>query len=119
MYPTHPRRPRAVTRCLAVSRAHVGHFDFQPDDTGRTRLSVHNHLFQEVTMLVLSTPREKAAVAAAAPGAQGSAPTGYPIVPLLRRISMGFGLFFSTNFLLTPLPDSIFPLWLHNARPSN
>ncbi len=109
MYLTRLCKPRAVTRCLATSRAHVGSFDFQPDATSRTRLSVHNYLFQEVTMFVLPTPKEKAAVAAAAPGAQESALFGKPIVPPLHRITMGFGSFFSTNFLLTPFILQSFP----------
>jgi hypothetical protein len=119
MHHTHPNKPRAVTRCLAVSRAHVGCFDFQSDATGRTRLSIIYHLLQEVTMLVLPTPKEKAAGATAASGAQQSAPTDNPIVPLLRRITMGFGSFFSTNFLSTPRTAYIAPLWLHSAQPND
>ncbi len=119
MYLTRLCKPRAVTRCLATSRAHVGSFDFQPDATSRTRLSVHNYLFQEVTMFVLPTPKEKAAVAAAAPGAQESALFGKPIVPPLHRITTGFGSFLPTNFLLTPLQLTKLPLWLHSAQPSD
>jgi len=119
MYLTQQRIPRAVTRCLAVSHAHVGNFDFQSDTTGRTRLSIIYHLFQEVTMLVLPTPKEKAAVATAASSAQESAQLGNPIVPLLHRITMGFGSFFSTKFPSTSLPDSIVPFWLHSAQPSD
>jgi hypothetical protein len=102
MYHTHPRKPKAVTRCLAVSRAHVGSFDFQPDSTGRTPLSTIYHHFQEVTMLVLPTPKEKAAVAPAASGAQGSAHQCVSIVPLLHRITMGFGSFLLHKFLVHP-----------------
>ena len=102
MYLTHPRKPRAVTRCLAVSRAHVGNFDFQPDATGNTPLCVHYSLFQEVTMIVLSTPNEKAAGATAASSAQMSALSSNPIVPSLRRNAMGFCLRFGHK-CLTPV----------------
>ena len=118
MYLTQQRIPRAVTRCLAVSHAHVGNFDFQSDTTGRTRLSIIYHLFQEVTMLVLPTPKEKAAVATAASSAQESAQLGNPIVPLLHRITMGFGSFFPKKFPAHPLHLTKFALWLHSAQPS-
>jgi hypothetical protein len=105
MYPIHPCKSRAVTRCLAVSRAHVGEFGFQPDATGRTRPSTIYHLFQEVTMIPPPTLNGKAAVAAAAlrqlrcncfnnrprrlSGAQTSA-LDTSIVPPPRRKAMGF-----------------------------
>jgi hypothetical protein len=107
VYLTHPRKPRAATRCLAVSRAHAGNFDFQPDTTGRTQLSISYDLFQEVTMLVIPTPNQKAAVAAAASSAQMNALTGNPIVPPPRRNSPGFRSSLPTIFSLNPFWPSL------------
>jgi hypothetical protein len=50
MYLTYPPKPRAVTRCLAASRTHVGNLNFQPDATGRTRLSKIYYLLQEISI---------------------------------------------------------------------
>jgi len=80
----------------------MGKFDFQPDATERTRLSIIYHFFQEVTLLVLPTPKEKAAVAPAASGAQKSALPSNPIVPSLCRNAMGFRSFLSPTTPLNP-----------------
>jgi hypothetical protein len=114
MYLTHPREPRAVTRCLAVSRAHVGNFDFQPDATGRTRLSTNYSLFQEVTMIPVPAPNEKAAGATAASCAQVSAITSNPIVPPLRRNAMGFRSFLPTITPRNPFRHVKLSLCLHS-----
>lgn len=119
MYFTHPLNAKAVTRCLAEFRAHAGFLSFQPDTTERTRLPTLYYLFQEVTLLVLPTPKEKAAVAAAASGAQQSALTGNPIVPSLVRNAMGFRLFFPSTIPLNPLRHKKLCLRLQCSSPNS
>ena len=96
MYFTHSRKAKPAIRWLAASCAHMGKFNFQPDATRKTPLSAHNHLFQEVTMLLVPTPKEKAAVATAAPGALTSAPTSNSILPLLQQNETGLCSFLPT-----------------------
>lgn len=119
MYFTHPLNAKAVTRCLAESRAHAGFPSFQPDTTERTRLPTLYYLFQEVTLLVLPTPKEKAAVAAAASGAQESALTGNSIVPSLRQNAMGFRSFFPSTTPLNPLQHIKLCLSLRRSSPNS
>ncbi len=119
MYFTHPLNAKAVTRCLAESRAHAGFLSFQPDTTERTRLPTLYYLFQEVTLLLLPIPKEKAAVAAAASGAQESAQPCIPIVPSLRRNTMGFRSFFPSITPLNPLQHIKLYLRLHRSSPES
>ncbi len=93
MYLTLSRKVKAAICCIAATTAHAGGFNFQPDATRRTPLSVHHYLLQEVTVIPIPARNEKAAGAAAAFNAQMSAITGSSIVPPLRRNGMGFRLF--------------------------
>lgn len=111
MYLTHPYQARAVSRCLAMTRAQMGRLDPSGGTTAGTRLSPINQPFQELPMPVETLPNEKAAVAAAAPGALKSTHISNPIVPPLRRNAMGFSSPFSTNSPLIPPPkDKVYPM---------
>ena len=95
----------AAIDCIAATYVHVG--DFHPDDTGATPRFVHHYLLQEVTMIFVPIPNEKAAVAPAASCALASAITGNPIVPPPRRISMGFCSSLPTISSLNPFQRSL------------
>jgi len=111
MYKPHPRKAKAAICTIAATIAYSGQSNFQPDARRRDPLTVHQDLSQEVTMIPVPTPKEKAAGATAAPGAQVSAITGNPIVPPLHRNTMGFCPFFPLNFPTHPFPTyRIFPV---------
>lgn len=107
MYLIHPLIAKAVTRYPSLAYPYLGKFSFLTDITGRNRLPPINHLSQGVTMLVLPTHKEKAAVAAAAPSAHMSVLQANSIVPLHRRNAMGFG----SNLQPFPLQYRKLSLW--------
>jgi len=102
MYIPYSRKAKAAISTIAATPAHMGQPNFQPDVRRRDPLTVHQDLPQEVTVISVQVPKEKAAVATAAPGAQVSALTGNLIVPPLHRNAMGFCPFFLFNFPTHP-----------------
>ena len=104
MYLTLSRKIKAAICCIAATYAHLG--NFHPDDTEETPRFVH-HFRQEVTMINVPIPNEKAAGATAASSAQMSAITGNPIVPPPRRNSMGFCSSLPTISSLNPFRRSL------------
>jgi len=96
MYNIIVSKTKAVTQPTAATPAHVSKFNFQPDATRNTPPSVHHYLSQEAPMIPVPNPKEKAAGATAASGAQQSALPSNPIVPPLRGIAMEFRSFFPT-----------------------
>jgi hypothetical protein len=102
MHIPHPRKAKAAICCIAATIAYSGQSNFQSDARRRDPLTVHQDLPQEVTVISVQVPKEKAAGATAAPGAQVSAITGNPIVPPLHQNTMGFAHFFSSTSPLNP-----------------
>jgi hypothetical protein len=77
MYLTDLRKAKAEICCRSAAiYAYVGDFNFQAQAAPRHPVWVRDHLFQEVTMLPVTTLKEKAAGATAASSAQMSAITG-------------------------------------------
>ncbi len=107
MYLVLLQKIKAAICYIAAPSAHMGKLNFQPDFAVSTSLCVHHYLLQEVTMIFVPIPNEKAAVATAASSAQMSAITGNPIVPLPRRNSMGFCSSLPTIFSLNPFRRSL------------
>ena len=98
----HPGKAKAAIYTIAACMARAGQSNSQPDAGQTESPIVHQYLLQEVTMIAVSTPKEKAAVTAAAQSAQVSAITGNSIVPPLHRDAMGFCSFFSSTSPLHP-----------------
>ena len=100
MYIPYSRKAKAAICTIAATPAHMGQPNFQPDARRRDPLAVHQDLPQEVTVIPVPSPKEKAAVATAAQSAQTSAQLGNLIVPPPHRNAMGFCSFFSSTSLL-------------------
>jgi hypothetical protein len=111
MHIPHPRKAKEAICCIAATIAYTGQSKFQPDVRRRDPLTVHQDLPQEVTVIPVPAPKEKATVAAAAPSAQMSALASNPIVPPVHRNAMGFNPFFCSTPPFAPLPNhKTFPL---------
>lgn len=107
----YPGKVKATIYTIAASMARAGQSNSQPDARRRNPLTVHQHLLQEVTVILVPAYKGIAAVAAAAQSAQMSALEDNPIVPPLHRNAMGFSPFLLRVFPFQSLPNhKTFPL---------
>jgi hypothetical protein len=100
----HPGKAKAAICCIAATIAHSDQANFQPDARRRDPLTTHQDLSQEVTVIPVPVPKEKAAGTTAAQSAQASALESNRIVTPLLRNATGFSPFFPLNFSIQPLP---------------
>jgi len=108
---TYPGKVKAAIYTIAASMARAGQSNSQPDARRRNPLTVHQHLLQEVTVILVPAHKGKAAVATAAQSAQMSAIQVNIIVPPLRRNAMGFSPYLLPFLPFQSLPNhKTFPL---------
>ena len=97
------REVKGTICCIGAPLGQVGEFEFPWDTSRFTQVPAYPYLYQEVTMIPIPTPKEKAAVAPAASGARLSATHINHIVPLLCLNSIAFCSTLSRVFSLKPI----------------
>jgi hypothetical protein len=98
----HPGKAKAAICCIAATIAHSDKANFQPDARRRDPLTVHQDLSQEVTVIPVPVPKEKAAIAPAAQSAQVSAFQSNRIVTPLLRNATDYSPFFPATSPFNP-----------------
>ena len=107
MYLTHLQQAKAATsRRSAATYAHVGEFNFQAQAALRHPVWLCDHLFQEVTMILVTTLKDEAAGDSAASSTLKSAITGKLILPSLRRNAIAFCSISFPYFFHSPLSNT-------------